>query len=99
MSDIKIIPSDLQFQSAPSVDQKITVTLNESPKTLVEYDRTSNVSLAQVFEDERNDSAIFRPTFKFSSLYENIIKHRDRSNSIEVKNLSWKFSFCVASVK
>lgn len=73
MSEIKIIPSELQFQSAPSVDQKITVTLNESPKTLVEYDRSSNVSLAQVFDDERNSSTIFRPTFKFSFLYENTL--------------------------
>jgi hypothetical protein len=47
------------------------VTLQESPKTLVEYDRISNVSLAQVFEDERNASFTYRPTFKFSFLYEN----------------------------
>lgn len=73
MSNYTIIPSELQYQSAPSVDQKLTVSLEESPKTLVEYDRNTNVSLAQVFEDERNDSSIFRPTFKFSYLYENTL--------------------------
>ena len=71
MSNYTIIPSNLQYQSAPTVDQKISVTLQESPKTLVEYDRVSNVSLAQVFEDERNASFTYRPTFKFSFLYEN----------------------------
>lgn len=73
MSNYTIIPSELQYQSAPSVDQKLTISLEESPKTLVEYDRNTNVSLAQVFEDERNDSSIFRPTFKFSYLYENTL--------------------------
>ena len=73
MSSYTIIPSELRYQSAPSVDQKVTISLNESPKTLVEYDRNSNVSLAQVFEDERNASSTFRPTFKFSFLYENTL--------------------------
>jgi hypothetical protein len=73
MNKHTIIPSELQYQSAPSVDQKLTISLDESPKTLVEYDRNSNVSLAQVFEDERNASSTFRPTFKFSFLYENTL--------------------------
>ena len=38
---------------------------------MVEYDRSQSISLAQVFDDERQASTIFRPTFKVSYLYDN----------------------------
>jgi hypothetical protein len=50
----------------------LQISLQEQSQTLVEYDRTANVSLAQVFDEERQASTIFRPTFKVSYLYENL---------------------------
>ena len=38
---------------------------------MIEYDRSSTVSLAQVFDDERQESTIFRPTFKITYIYDN----------------------------
>ena len=67
-----IIPSVQQYKSAPADDQQLSVVLEEQSQNLVEYDRTTNVSLAQVFDDERQESTIFRPTFKVSYLYSNV---------------------------
>jgi hypothetical protein len=68
-----IIPSSFEYQLAPKVDQDITVNLEESSQQIIEYDRASTVSLAQVFEDERQACTIFRPTFKVVYLYANTI--------------------------
>lgn len=67
-----IIPSQQQFKSAPADDQQLPVVLEEQSQNLVEFDRTTNVSLAQVYDDERQQSTIFRPTFKISYLYSNV---------------------------
>ena len=71
MNKYTIIPSSQQYKSAPFVDQEITVSLEEQTQQMVEYDRSQSVSLAQVFDDERQASTIFRPTFKVSYLYDN----------------------------
>jgi hypothetical protein len=69
MNSVRIIPSSQEFKSAPSVDQKIDVVLEQQSQNMVEYDRTANLSLAQVYDDERQSSVIFRPTFKISYYY------------------------------
>lgn len=73
MTNYSIQPSNLKFQSAPNVDQQINVPLTQQSQTLVEYDRTATVSLAQVYDNERQKSTIFRPTFKLSYYYNNVI--------------------------
>lgn len=73
MNRYSIIPSSLRYQAAPSVDQDISVNLDETQQQLIEYDRASTVSLAQVFDDERQASTVFRPTFKVVYLYANTI--------------------------
>lgn len=70
-SDLRIIPSNLRYKSAPSVDQEISFSLNESSKQLIEYDKNITVSLAQVYDDERQASQKFRPTFQINYLYNN----------------------------
>ena len=71
MNRYTIIPSSLKYKSAPSVDQEININLEEQSRQITEYDRNSTVSLAQIFEDERQSSTIFRPTFKVNYLYAN----------------------------
>jgi len=66
-----IIPSSQQYKSAPFVDQEVAVSLEEQSQQMVEYDRSQSISLAQVFDDERQSSTIFRPTFKVNYLYDN----------------------------
>ena len=71
MNKFTIIPSSQEYQSAPSVDQDITITLEQQSQQMVEYDRSQSISLAQVFDDERQSSSTFRPTFKVNYLYGN----------------------------
>jgi hypothetical protein len=66
-----IIPSSQEYKSAPFVDQDISITLEQQSQQIVEYDRSQSVSLAQVFDDERQSSSTFRPTFKVNYLYAN----------------------------
>ena len=71
MNKYTIIPSSQEYKAAPSVDQDISITLEQQSQQMVEYDRSQSISLAQVFDDERQRSEIFRPTFKVNYLYGN----------------------------
>jgi len=66
-----IIPSSQKYKSAPFVDQEISISLEQQSQQMVEYDRSQSISLAQVYDDERQGSGIFRPTFKINYLYAN----------------------------
>jgi len=71
MDRYTLIPSNLSYKSAPIVDQELTIGLNEQQQELIEYDRSATISLAQVYDDERQGSTVFRPTFKVNYLYAN----------------------------
>ena len=71
MNKYTIIPSSLQFKSAPFVDQEISLSLEQQSQQITEYDRSQSISLAQIFDNERQTSTIFRPTFKLNYLYAN----------------------------
>ena len=71
MNKFTIVPSNFLYKSAPFVDEKVSVSLNQTSQQLVEYDRSATISLAQVYDDERQASQTFRPTFKVSYLYAN----------------------------
>jgi len=66
-----IVPSRLRFKSAPTVDQSLKVSIKSKENELTEYDRIASVNLAVLFNDERQASTTFRPTFKVSPIYEN----------------------------
>lgn len=67
-----IVPSRLRFKSAPTVDQQVFVNLDSKENEMNEYDRIATVNLAQLFDDERQASETFRPTFKISPIYNNV---------------------------
>lgn len=71
MKRYSLIPSNIQYQGSPGVDQEISLSLEEQKDLLIEYDRSATISLAQVYDDERQQSTIFRPTFKLNYLYDN----------------------------
>ena len=66
-----IVPSCLQYKGSPSVNQKISINLDEQSQEITEYDRSATVNLAQVYDDERQSCTVFRPTFKVTYLYDN----------------------------
>jgi hypothetical protein len=57
----RIIESAQRYKSAPLSDQFINVPLQQSMKELVEFDRTVDLSLIAVFDQERQQSTVFRP--------------------------------------
>lgn len=71
MSNYTIIPSGQKYKMAPVVDQELVISLEEKTKNIIEYDRTQTISLTQVYDNERQASDIFRPTFKLNYIYEN----------------------------
>ena len=71
MNKYTIIPSSLQYKSAPLVDQEISLNLEEQSQQITEYDRSQSISLAQIYDDERQICTIFRPTFKVNYVYAN----------------------------
>lgn len=73
MNRFTIIPSEIQFPEAPTVDQSIQISLEEKSQQITEYERSSTISLEEVFDNERQASTIFRPTFKISYVYSNTI--------------------------
>jgi hypothetical protein len=66
-----IIPSSLKYKSAPSVDQEISLSLEQQSQEITEYDRSQSISLAQIYDDERQGISVFRPTFKVNYFYGN----------------------------
>ena len=71
MNKYTIIPSGLQYKSAPAVDQEISLSLEQQSQQITEYDRSQSISLAQIYDDERQAISIFRPTFKVNYFYGN----------------------------
>ena len=71
MNKYTIIPSSQQYKSAPFVDQDISITLEQQSQQIIEYDRSQSISLAQIYDDERQSNSTFRPTFKVNYIYAN----------------------------
>jgi hypothetical protein len=71
MNKYTIIPSSLEYKSAPFVDQEISLSLEQQSQEITEYDRSQSISLAQIYDDERQACTTFRPTFKINYLYDN----------------------------
>ena len=73
MNKFEIVPSSLSFKSAPIVDQQVNIELNQTQKELTQYVRNNSLSLEQLYQDERQASSRFRPTFKIQYLYDNTL--------------------------
>jgi hypothetical protein len=71
MNKYTIIPSNLRYKGAPAIDEEVSLTLEEQSQQITEYDRSSTINLAQVYDDERQQCTVFRPTFKITYLYDN----------------------------
>ena len=71
MDDIRIVLGSLRFKTSTNTDLSIPAPLVQNSKNLQEFDRSIDVNLAQVFDDERQKSTTFRPVCKFQVLFNN----------------------------
>jgi hypothetical protein len=66
-----IILGSLRYVSSPNVNDEIDVSLTQNTKEIVDFDRTVNLSLETVYDNERQESTIFRPATKFVLIFKN----------------------------
>lgn len=69
----RILLSTEKFKDAPLNDQTIDIPFTQSGKNIVEYDRSVDLSLVTIFDQERQESTKFRPVTKFNLLFENAL--------------------------
>jgi hypothetical protein len=69
--DTRVVLGSLRYKTASNTNLMFNVPLIQTTKENVEFDRNIDISLEQVFDDERQKSNIFRPSCKFSVLFEN----------------------------
>jgi hypothetical protein len=69
--DTKIVLGSKRYQSAIDTDISLNVPLDNTQKEIDEFDRSSVLSLAQVFDDERQESSTFRLSAKIDFLFYN----------------------------
>jgi len=74
MSDlgkIQFVKGSLRYKQAPEKSIQIQIPLGGKVKELDEYQITETVNLAQVYDDERQQSTFFLPSCKFQLLFSN----------------------------
>jgi hypothetical protein len=69
--NVRVVLGSLRYKTATDTNLLIPTPLIQNSKNLYEFDRSVEVNLAQVFNDERQKSTIFRPTCKFQVLFNN----------------------------
>jgi hypothetical protein len=70
-NDLRVVLGSLRYKSAPNTNLFFQVPLKQTQKENIEFDRSIDVDLEQVFLNERQNSDTFRPTGKFSILFKN----------------------------
>jgi hypothetical protein len=71
IDNLRVVLGSLRYKSAPNTNLFFQVPLLQTHKEMDEFDRSVDVSLEQVFDDERQISDLFRPTCKFSLIFKN----------------------------
>lgn len=71
MENNRIVLSRKKYKSAPNVSSMIDVPFNQNTKNITEYDRSENIDLSEVFNNERQNSNKFRPLTKVTFLFKN----------------------------
>ena len=69
--DTKVVLGSLRYKSAPDTDLGFKIPFNQTYKENIEFDRGVNISLAQIYDDERQRSDTFRPSCKISLIFKN----------------------------
>jgi hypothetical protein len=69
--DTRVVLGSLRYKSATNTNLMFKIPFAQTTKENIEFDRSLDISLAQVFDNERQKSDTFRPTCKFSILFKN----------------------------
>jgi len=69
--DNKIILGSLRYKSSPDIDYSYKFSLVQTTKENVEFDRSIDVNLAQIYDNERQKSEVFRPSAKINYIFKN----------------------------
>jgi len=69
--DTRIVLGSQRYKSSINVDSMIPIPLNNTQKELDEFDRSNVISLAEVFDEERQGSDTFRVSAKIDLLFFN----------------------------
>jgi len=69
--NIRVVLGSLRYKSAPDTDLSLKVPFVQTSKEIIEFDRTIDVNLEEVFNRERQSSTTFRPAGKFQVLFQN----------------------------
>jgi hypothetical protein len=69
--DTRIVLGSLRYKTASNTDLGLKVPFIQTTKENVEFDRSLDINLGQLFDDERQTSTNFRPSCKFSILFKN----------------------------
>lgn len=70
-NNISIILGSLRYKSAPNIDFSLKVPFYQNNKEIIDFERSIDVNLQQVYFDERQKSSKFRPTGKFQVIFQN----------------------------
>jgi hypothetical protein len=84
MSDlgkITFVKGSLRYKRAPEVGLQITTPLSGKVKELDEFQRNVDINLAEVYDNERQNSTTFQPSCKFQFLFSNTISGRVQTPS------------------
>jgi hypothetical protein len=66
-----IVLGSLRYKGSSDTNLFVNIPLEQTEKEIVEFDRNVDLSLQQVFDDERQSSTIFRPVTKYTFLFKN----------------------------
>jgi hypothetical protein len=66
-----IVLSTLRYKSSPELSYSVPIPFKQNGKEIIEFDRSINVDLEEVYDQERQRSDIFRPSCKFLLLFKN----------------------------
>jgi hypothetical protein len=67
----RVVLGSLRYKSAPNTDLSFQIPFKSTQRELIEYDRSADINLQQVFQDEREASNFFRPSCKFNIVFKN----------------------------
>lgn len=72
MSKYRLVPNKFKFKTAEDIDSVLNVELSSNRKEIVEFDKNTNIDLADLSIKERNESTKYRPTVKINFIYDNV---------------------------
>ena len=70
-NETRIVLGSLRYKSAPNTSYVLKVPFEQTSLNYIEFDRNTNVDLAQLFDNERQLSTTFRAAAKITFLFKN----------------------------